>query len=116
MPLVSTNLSTMQEARRKACGIRTGVRTAADFSINLGFTPTHIKVCNLTDRIEALMILAAPLDAGSNTDGLLTIATGVRTYVDVGITLDTDERGFTVVVATVGLETDDDDVYWEAWS
>jgi len=116
MALTSTNLSTFQEARRRACGIRTGSRTAGDFSIDLGFTPTHICVHNLTDRIEGLMILNAALDAGSNAKGLLTVAAGTKTYADLGITLDDDERGFTVVVATVGLETDDDDVYWEAWS
>ena len=106
----------MQEARRRACGIRTGTRTAADFSIDLGFTPTHICVRNLTDRVEGFMILDAALDGGSNAKGVKTVAAGTKTYADVGITLDADARGFTVDVSVAGLETDDDDVYWEAWS
>jgi len=116
MALTSTVLSTHQEARRKACGIRTGTRTAGNFSIDLGFTPTHIRVCNLTDRIEGFQVVAAALDGGSNAKGLKIIADGTKTYEATGITLDDDLRGFTVVVATIGLETDNDDVYWEAWS
>ena len=115
MPLVSTNLSTHQEARRMACGTRTGTRTEADFSIDLGFTPICIKVINLTDRIENVQIVDATLDGGSNAKGIRTIATGVTTYVATGVTLDVDERGFTVDIS-VALITDDDDVYWEAWS
>lgn len=116
MPLASKDLSTHQEGRRKASGIRTGSRTAADFSIDLGFKPIVVKVCNLTDRIEGCMIFDDALDGGSNAKGLLTVAAGTVTYADVGITLDAGERSFSVVVATVGLETDNDDVYWEAWT
>lgn len=116
MALTSTNISSLQEARRHACGLRTGARTAADFSIDLGFTPTHIRVVNLTDRIEALHVLNAALDGGSNAKSLLTVATGTRTYAAAGISLDTDGRGFTVDVSVATLETDNDDVYWEAWN
>ncbi len=116
MTLASAKISSFQEARRHAAGIRTGTRTAGNFSIDLGFTPTHVRVRNLTDRVEGLMIFGAALDAGSNAKGIKCVAAGTKTYADVGITLDDDERGFTVVVATAGLETDDDDVYWEAWS
>ena len=116
MTLASKNLSAFQEAQRHACGIRTGTRTAANFSIDLGFTPTYVHVRNLTDRVEGIMIFGAALDGGSNAKGIKIVSAGTKTYADVGITLDADERGFSVVVATAGLETDDDDVYWEAWS
>jgi len=115
MPLVSNTLSSLQEGRRHACGTRTGTRTAADFSIDLGFTPTHIRVVNLTSRAEALHIIDSNLDGGSNAKSLLTIAAGTRTYVAAGISLDADKRGFTVDVSVASLETDNSDVYWEAW-
>jgi hypothetical protein len=115
MALVSKDLSTLQEARRKACGTRTGTRTEVDFSINLGFTPTVIKVVNLSDRTENCQIIDANLDGGSNVKGLRTVAAGTRTYVASGISLDTDKRGFTVDIS-VALITDNDDVYWEAWA
>ncbi len=116
MALTATDLSTHQEARRRACGIRTGTRTAADFTINLGFNPIGVNVCNLTDRVEGRMIFDDLLDGGSNAKGLKIVAAGTATYVDVGITKTADNRGFTVDVSVIGLETDDDDVYWEAWS
>jgi hypothetical protein len=56
------------------------------------------------------------LDGGSNAKSLLTVAAGTRTYAAAGIALDADTKGFTVTVATASLETDNDDVYWEAWA
>lgn len=112
----------LQEGTRYAYGIRTGVRTAANFTITLGFTPTKIRVVNLTDRIEAVHYVdpgAATgtttygLDAGSNAKSLVTVAAGTRTYEAAGIALTSDKLGFTVTVATKGLETDDDDLFWE---
>ena len=114
----------IQEGTKYAYGIRTGVRTAADFTITLGFVPTKIRVVNLTDRIEATHYVdpgAATgtttygLDAGSNAKSLVTVAAGTRTYEAAGIALTTDKLGFTVTVATKTLETDDDDTFWEAW-
>jgi len=114
----------IQEGAKYAYGIRTGVRTAANFTINLGFRPKKIRVVNLTDRIEATHYVdPAPvtgtttygLDAGSNAKSLVTIANGTRTYEAAGIALTTDGMGFTVTVATKTLETDDDDTLWEAW-
>jgi hypothetical protein len=114
----------LQEGGRYAYGIRTGVRTAADFTINLGFKPSKIRVVNLTDRIEATHYVdPAPvtgtttygLDAGANAKSLLTVANGTRTYEAAGIALTSDKMGFTVTVATKTLETDDDDCLWEAW-
>lgn len=104
----------VKESRRFASGTRTGVRAAADFTIALGFTPKMIRVVNLTDRIEAEHVVDSDLGT-ANAESLLTIATGVRTYVDAGISLDANLRSFSVVVATAGLESADDDVYWEAW-
>ena len=114
----------IQEGTKYAYGIRTGVRTAANFTINLGFRPKKIRVVNLTDRIEATHYVdPAPvtgsttygLDAGANAKSLLTVAAGTRTYAAAGIALTTDGMGFTVTVATKTLETDDDDTLWEAW-
>lgn len=114
----------IQESGRYAYGIRTGVRTAADFTINLGFRPIKIRVVNLTDKIEATHYVdpgAATdsttygLDAGSNAKSLLTIANGTRTYEAAGISLTSDGMGFTVDVSVKTLETDDDDLLWESW-
>lgn len=114
----------LQEGQRYAYGIRTGVRTAANFTINLGFRPTKIRVVNLTDRIEATHYVdPSPvtgtdtygLDAGANAKSLVTVAAGTRTYEAAGIALTTDGMGFVVTVATKTLETDNDDTLWEAW-
>lgn len=115
MALVSTTHKVIQESQLYFRGTRTGTRTAADFTIALGFTPTRIRVVNLTDRIEADHQVAAELDAASNAKSLLTIAAGTRTYVAAGIALTSDGKGFTVDVSVASLETDDDDVLWEAW-
>ena len=105
----------VKESRRFASGTRTGTRVAADFTITLGFTPKMIRVVNLTDRIEAEHVVDSALDAAANAKSLLTIATGVRTYAAAGISLDDGLRSFTVDVSVATLETDNDDVYWEAW-
>lgn len=114
----------IQEGQRYAYGIRTGVRTAADFTITLGFAPTKIRVVNLTDRIEATHYVdpgAATgtttygLDAGANAKSLVTVAAGTRTYEAAGISLTSDGVGFTVDVSVKTLETDNDDTLWEAW-
>ena len=115
MPLVSKDLSTHQEGRRRACGTRTGTRVEADFTILLGFTPIMIKVCNLTDRLEHCLIIDATLDGGANVDGIFTLATGVKTYVASAISLTADGKGFTVDISVNNIVTDDDDIYWEAW-
>jgi len=114
MALASKTTNPIQEGVRHLSGSRTGTRTAADFTITLGFTPTHIKVTNLTDRVMADQIIDSALGT-SNAEGKLTVAAGTVTYADCGITLTDDAKGFTVDVSTVGLETDDDDVIWEAW-
>ena len=93
-----------------ARGSRTGVRTAANFTITLGFAPKYIKVVNLTDRVAAEWNVD-----GDSSKQLLTIADGTRTYEASGIALSADGNGFVVTVATKGLETDDDDVVWEAF-
>ncbi len=114
----------IQEALKYSYGIRTGVRTAGNFTINLGFKPIKIRVVNLEDRVEATHYVdPAPvtgattygLDAGANAKSLVTAAGGIRTYAAAGIALTSDGLGFTVTVATAGLETSDDDCFWEAW-
>jgi hypothetical protein len=114
----------LQEGVKYSSGIRSGARTAANFTVALGFRPKKIRVVNLTDRVEATQYIdpvrvtgadTKGLDVGVNVKGLLTIANGTRTYVATGIALTSDGLGFTTTVATVGLETDDDDVLWEAW-
>lgn len=114
----------IQEGVKYSYGIRTGVRTAADFTINLGFRPKKIRVVNLTDRIEATHYVdPAPvtgtttygLDAGANAKSLVTVAAGTRTYAAAGISLTADGLGFIVDVSVANLETDDDDCFFEAW-
>jgi hypothetical protein len=114
----------LQEGVKYSSGIRSGARTAANFTINLGFRPKKIRVINLTDRLEAEHFVdpvrvtgtdTKGLDVGVNVKSLLTIETGVRTYVDAGIRLTSDGLGFTVTVATASLEVTDKDTVWEAW-
>ena len=106
--------SNVQESRRFASGTRTGTRAAADFTISLGFTPKVIRVVNLTDRVEAEHVVDPNLGTG-NDKSLLSIATGVRTYVAAGISVGANLRSFTVDVSIANLETANADVYWEAW-
>lgn len=115
MALVEKKVDPIIEGRRFAWGTRTGTRTAEDFAITLGFQPTHIRVVNLTDRIEALHVVDSNLDGGSNAKSVLTVAAGTRTYADAGISVTSDGLGFAVDVSVATLETDNDDVYWEAW-
>ena len=114
----------IQEAPKYSYGIRTGVRTAGNFTITLGFKPIKIRVVNLEDKIEAVHYVdPAPvtgsttygLDAGANAKSLVTVANGTRTYAAAGIALTSDGLGFTVTVATASLETSNDDCLWEAW-
>jgi hypothetical protein len=114
MTLASAQDNFAASEAQYSTGTRTGVRTAANFTITLGFTPKKIKVVNLTDRIEATLFVDAALGT-SNVEGLLSVAAGTMTYADIGVTVGADDKSFDVVVATVGLETDDDDVVWEAW-
>ena len=116
MALVEKTVNPIQEGRRFAWGTRTGVRTAADFTIQLGFQPTHVRVTNLTDQTEALHIVEPNLDGGSNAKSLLTVAAGTRTYAAAGISVDQEKMQFTVDASVASLETDNDDVLWEAWS
>jgi len=116
MALVNKKINPIQEGVRYLSGSRTGTRVAADFVVVLGFAPTYVRVTNLTDRISALQIVNPDLDGGSNAKGLVTIATGVTTYAATGITVTDDAKGFAVDVSIAGLETPDDDVFWEAWA
>lgn len=121
---VTKKYDNIQEGIRYSYGVRTGVRTAADFTIDLGFRPSKIRVVNLTDRIEATHYVdpdAATgtttygLDAGANAKSLVTVAAGTRTYAAAGISLTSDGMGFTIDVSVASLETDNNDCLWEAW-
>lgn len=92
---------------RKASGFRSGSRTAADWSIDLGFEPRRVRVVNLTDRVSAEWF-----EDFGDTKQLTVVAAGTTTWADAGISV--DGNTFTVDVSVVGLETDNDDVYWEA--
>lgn len=116
--------SDIQECRKYAYGTRSGVRTAANFTINLGFRPNKIVVANLTTRSKAEYYVdpvrvtgtdTKGLDAGTNAKGLLTVAAGTMTYAATGIALTADGMGFTVTVTTASLETNDCDTVWEAF-
>jgi ABC-type taurine transport system ATPase subunit len=96
-----------------AQGILYGTYTAKDFTVTLGFNPKKVRVVNLTDRIEAIHYVNALLDAGNNAKSLLTVAAGTVTYEAAGIAV--SGKTFTVTVATKGLQTDNDDVLYEAW-
>lgn len=115
MALVSNKVDPIIEGRRYAWGTRTGTRTAADFTVDTGFRPSHVRVVNLTSRAEALHVVDPNLDAGVNIKSLLTVAAGTRTYADAGITLIASTLGFAVDVSVASLETNDCDLYWEAW-
>ncbi len=110
MALTSSEVMRETELPQFICGVRTGVRTAADFTITLGFSPKKIRVVNLTDQVDATFWVNANLTA---TKGLLQVANGTTTFADVGISV--SNRSFTVDVSVAGLETDDDEVLWEAW-
>ncbi len=109
MTLAATQDNVSGPAQFHASGSRTGIRAAANFVLTLGFTPKYVKVSNLSDRITAEWF-----EDASNVLQLLTLANGARTYADCGVTV--ADNVVTVVVATVGLETADDVVVWEAWA
>lgn len=94
---------------RHSTFLRSGTRTAADFTVDLGFTPARVTVTNLTDRISATWFAVVGDDKQ-----LVQVAAGTVTYEDGGLVVEND-RVLAVTVATVGLETDDDDVLIEAW-
>jgi hypothetical protein len=113
-------LPAREDSPKVAMGSRTGTRTAADFTITLGFAPKYIRVVNLTDRVEAEYWVDSNLDSvSSNVYGLKSVAAGDKTYADVGITVLTTEgasgRQFSVDISDAGLETNDDDVVWMAF-
>lgn len=95
-----------------ASGTLTGTYTAADFTITLGFVPKYIRVINLSDRIQAEHFVDSALDGGSNAKQLLRVAAGTTTYAAAGISV--SGKTFTVDVSVASLQTDNDDVFWEA--
>ena len=104
----------LSESRRYASGSLTGAEAAADFTIDVGFEPTFIRVINLTDRIGAEHIVDPALDGASNAKSLLTVATGTRTYAAAGISV--SNRSFTVDISIATLGATAKDVFWEAYA
>lgn len=105
------------------CFTGTGTYTAADFIITaadgLGFTPSKVRVRNLTDRNETIAYNAAAFNAGTamavTDEGLKIVAAGTRTYADHGVGV-TGERELTIDVSAAGPITDDDDFVIECWA
>jgi hypothetical protein len=91
-------------------GSRTGTRTAADFTITLPFEPKFVKVVDLTARVSGEW---ADVNA-SNLNQLIRTAANIGTY-PASYNISVANNVVTVIVATSGLETDNDVVYWEAW-
>lgn len=108
MTLTARQENVLGNSQFRASGSRTGTRTAADFSLTLGFNPKYVKVSNLTDRVSGEWFE----DIG-NTEQLKTVAAGTRTFADCGIAV--TENVVAVTVATAALETDNDVTVWEAW-
>ena len=94
---------------RHSTFLRSGERTAADFTVDLGFTPSRVTVTNLTDRVSATWHKLL-----GDAKQVVQVAAGTVTYADGGLAVEND-RVLAVTVATAGLETDDDDVLIEAW-
>jgi hypothetical protein len=93
-----------------ARGSRTGARTAADFTITLPFEPKFVKVVNLTNKISGEW---ADVNA-SNLNQLIRTAANLGTY-PASYNISVANNIVTVIVATSGLESDNNAVYWEAW-
>lgn len=107
MALTTTRLNS-ESTHRYSRVVRSGTRTAGDFSVVLGFTPYKVLVTNLTDGVSALW------DSFSgNAKQSVQAAAGDRTYEDGGVSV--ADRTVSVTVATKGLETDNDVVMIEAW-
>ena len=90
--------------------VRSGTRTAADFTVELGFAPFKVEVTNLTDKISGTWHSTVPTP---NALQLKAVAAGTRTYEDCGISV--TGRTLTVTIATATLETNDDVTLIEAW-
>ena len=90
--------------------VRSGTRTAADFTVTLGFNPKKVQVTNVTDKISAIWHSDVP---APNSFQLLTVADGTRTYEDCGVSVTANV--ITVDVSVKTLETNDDETLIEAW-
>ena len=93
---------------RHSTFLRSGTRTAADFDVDIGFTPQFVSVYNLTDGVKATWNAILGDDKQ-----LVEAADGTKSYEAAGLSV--KDRKLSVVVATKGLETDDDEVLIEAW-
>ena len=64
-----------------ATGTRTGTRNPSVFAVILGFAPTHVRVCNLSNGVEANHAVDSNLAITAYTGGTITSGT-----VDLGTT------------------------------
>ena len=101
--------STAESHTQHSVFYRSGTRTAADFEVDLGFTPSKVTVTNLTDRTSATWY--KPL---GDAKQVKVVAAGTVTYADCGLSV-TNDRVLEVDVSVASLETDDDEVLIEAW-
>lgn len=98
------------DPRRYYREVRSGTRTAANFTVTLGFEPLKVEVTNVTDKISAIWHSDDPTP---NALQLLTVANGTRTHEDCGVSV--TGKVISVTIATKTLETDDDVTIIEAW-
>jgi hypothetical protein len=98
--------------------VMSGTYTAADFSIDatsypstaatrFGIKPNLVRITNLTDRITIEAVRG-------QTNGLLSVAAGTRTFTAHGLTL--GERSIAVDVSVNSIVTDNDTILFEVFS
>ena len=101
------------------CFIGSGTYTLVDFSITpedgLGFRPSKVRVCDLTNRNETMGFFGTGVTA-LNTTGLKTVAAGTRTYAARGITVETDEIKVTIDESVAGPIADNSVFVIECWA
>lgn len=87
-----------------ATGTVTGDGT--DIVVNLGFTPRHVEVVNVTD-VEVWKKFQAMTAAQA-----VKVVTAGTTTIDTGSAIVLNERGFTLANAEFGSA---DVIHWAAW-
>lgn len=98
--------------------VMSGTYTAADFSIDatsypaasktgFGIKPALVRITNMTDRTAIEVVRG-------QTNGILTVAAGTRTFAAHGLTL--GERSIAVDVSVNSIVTDNDTILFEVYS
>lgn len=115
---LATTQSNSASVTNTAMGRRSGTRTAADFTITLGFDPRYFVIENLTDRVKCEWF-----DGMNQGDYIKTIANGTRTLetgdgVIVRNSVTDHANGVAgtvdIDVSVDSIETDDDQIQWMA--